>query len=71
MKWLIDQFEEGKRVKYVHADHPYQDYTLCGLALEGMGRESQDEHTEAVETNLKINCKSCIEYIKHCKRIKL
>jgi hypothetical protein len=71
MRYKIVQLEDDKRKTYVHADHPMTDYTLCGLALEGMGRDSNDEHAMAEETKSKITCDSCINLIRHCKAIKL
>lgn len=70
MKYAIDQFNEGKRQTLIHADHPYMDYTLCGMALEGTGRDANDEHKAARETKKKIDCPRCIQTIRHCKSIK-
>jgi hypothetical protein len=50
----------------VHCDGPDgNDYTLCGLALEG---ENGDEPME--ETNWRVTCKQCIGTIAYCKAVR-
>ena len=58
----------------VHASHPFDDRTLCGMALEGSGssRPYNDgiaEFDKAEESEEKINCSSCIGFIEFCKKI--
>jgi len=51
----------------VHADGAIQDYTLCGLTLDGDSATCGDWKT----TREKITCSQCIDIIKHCKSIRL
>lgn len=50
---------------YRHSSHPWMDYTLCGITMDG------DEKTAGpykVKRG-RINCPRCIEIIKFCKNI--
>lgn len=50
----------------VHFVSELNDYTLCGLSLDG------DTGTTGAfkATKQKVNCKHCIEIIEYCKKIK-
>lgn len=49
---------------YKHITHPWMDYTLCGITMDG------DEKTAGsyVVKRGRINCPRCIEIIKYCKK---
>lgn len=73
MNYKITQIVQGREVVFVHAQSGTgQDYTLCGMALEGMGRKydcGDDWHSFSVDTGEKINCPSCKRIIKYCKSL--
>lgn len=75
MNYKITQIVAEREVNFIHSGSGTgQDYTLCGLAMEGMGRKvdfGNDWHSVSVDTESKINCPMCIRIIKHCKSIKL
>jgi len=47
----------------VHMDHPINDTTLCGLALEGA---FDGDHQRAVYVGNPIDCKQCLEIMLAC-----
>ena len=51
---------------FKHATHPFLDYTLCGITIDG----DENYAGEWESMNGRINCPRCIEIINHCKRIK-
>lgn len=57
---------DGENDFGVHFTHPLQDYTLCGLTLDG------DTVTAGgfEMSNKRVNCKDCIRLVKYCKAIK-
>lgn len=60
--------EDGKMKFITHADHPFMDYTLCGMALEG---DSVNEFEAAELSDSGITCDNCRRLVKHCKKISL
>lgn len=62
LKFRIDV--EGKKTIHVSVD---ESHCLCGLAIDG----DPPEQEPGIETNDRINCPKCIEFIKTIKSIKL
>lgn len=69
---LITQItEDGKEVDYSHSQNALgDDRTLCGMALEGMGRKTDcgdDWHSFSIKTDQPVNCPKCLQIIKFCR----
>jgi len=51
----------------IHLQSPHiDDYSLCGCDLAG-----DIYYDNSIKTNQKYNCKTCIEIVEFCKKIKL
>lgn len=63
--------ESGKEIDIIHAPNALgDDRTLCGMALEGMGRKDdcgKDWHSFADKTQQKITCPTCKQIIAFCR----
>jgi hypothetical protein len=46
------------------------DVTLCSFDINGAWVNEGETWEEAVETNKKITCPTCIAIIEHCKKYK-
>jgi hypothetical protein len=69
---LISQIDDlGKEFYRSHAPNALgDDRTLCGMALEGMGRKcdsGKDWHSFALKTTDQINCPQCLQIIAFCR----
>lgn len=54
----------------IHADDPNEgDRTLCGYAYEGSCCEGEGDSGVIEVGRGKINCRSCLAIINHCKAI--
>jgi len=65
----------SNRIKFLRTEHgepavhftcPINDYTLCGLTLDGDDKTLGDYEP----TNDKVDCEHCITIVKLCKSIK-